>query len=108
MGPGYLRSFAKVAGMAEAAAVAATLTALIAPVATISRLHIAPYYKEEGWIEITASFSRFDPQALMDRLADTWVPAGEAFVWNPEAHFNQGQGMIFGVPGIVWALVETT
>ncbi|HYE44327.1 MAG TPA: hypothetical protein VEA44_00995 [Caulobacter sp.] len=40
-------------------------------------------------------------------LADGWVSSGDCWVWNPEAHWNQGKGVACAVPGIVWALVET-
>ena len=106
MPQGFLRSFAKVATMAEALDVARDLLAILAPVATIKSLLVEPYYKEEGWIEITPTFSDFDPAAVKTLLAEDWDESGESFVWNPEAHWNQGEGTNFAVPRIVWALLE--
>lgn len=102
-----MRSFAKVDTMEAALDVARDLLGALAGAATVKSLLVEPYYKEEGWIEITPTFSDFDPQAVMARLAEDWVEGGECFIWNPEAHWNQGEGAKFAVPHIVWALVET-
>ena len=106
MTTGFLRSFAKVATIEEALDVSRQLLGVLAGAATVKSLLVEPYYKEEGWIEITPTFSEFDPQAVMARLAEHWTPSGESFIWNPEAHWNHGEGTRFAVPGIVWAMVE--
>lgn len=106
MPKGYLRSFAKVATMVEALDVARDLLVALGDVATVERLLVAPYDKEEGWIEVTPSFSDIDIDAVRARLAEDWVESGECWVWNPEAHWNQGEGVACAVPNIVWALVE--
>jgi len=105
---GFLRSFAKVATMAEALDVARDLLAALEGVATVKSLLVEPYYKEEGWIEVTPTFSDFDLEAVKARLATDWVEGGGDWIWNPEAHWNQGEGVSFAVPKIVWALVEST
>ena len=107
MPKGYLRSFAKVATLEEAHEAAEALLAVLGAVATVESLVVRPYDKEEGWIEVTPTFSDFDIEAVKARLARDWVEGGECWVWNPEAHWNQGEGVVFAVPGIVWALVET-
>ena len=107
MPKGYLRSFAKVATMTEALDAARELLAALDGVATVKSLLVEPYYKEEGWIEVSPTFSDFDLEAVKARLAETWVEGGECWIWNPEAHWNQGEGVSFAVPKIVWALVET-
>ena len=106
MSKGYLRSFARVATMVEALDVARNLLALLDGAVTVERVLIQPYDKEEGWIEVTPNFSDFDIDAVKARLAQDWVESGECWVWNPEAHWNQGEGARFAVPKIVWALVE--
>ncbi|RYF89495.1 MAG: hypothetical protein EON95_18650 [Caulobacteraceae bacterium] len=107
MPAGYLRSFAKVATLDEALEVARSLLAVLAPVATIKSLLVEPYYKEEGWIEVTPTFSAVDLEAAKALLAEEWVESGGSFIWNAEAHWNQGEGAQFAVPGIVWALLES-
>lgn len=105
---GYLRSFAKVATIPEALDVARDLLAVLDGAATVKSVLVAPYYKEEGWIEITPTFSDCDMEAVKARLAADWVEGGECWIWNPEAHWNQGEGAAFAVRHIVWAMVEAT
>ncbi|MBI1407590.1 MAG: hypothetical protein GC145_15875 [Caulobacter sp.] len=107
MAKGFLRSFARVATMGEALDVARDLLAALDGAATVMSLLVEPYYKEDGWIEVTPRFSDFDIEAVKARLAADWVEGGEGWIWNPEAHWNQGEGASFAVPKIVWALVET-
>ena len=103
---GYLRSFAKVATLEEAHRAADALAAVLGDAATVESLLVRPYYKEEGWIEVSPTFSDFDLDAVKARLADGWVEGGECWIWNPEAHWNQGEGVACAVPGIVWILLE--
>jgi hypothetical protein len=107
MPKGYLRSFAKVATLEEAQEIARALVTVLGDAATVESLLVRPYDKEEGWIEVTPTFCDFDIEAVKARLAENWVDGGECWVWNLEAHWNQGEGVRFAVPGIVWALVET-
>lgn len=106
MPKGYLRSFAKVATIEEAHEIARTLLGVLGDAVIVESLLVQPYYKEEGWIEVTPSFSKVDIEGVRRRLADDWTRSGECWVWNPEAHWNQGEGAACAVPGIVWALLE--
>lgn len=106
MPKGFLRSFAKVATLEEAHEVARMLVAVLGDTATVESLLVTPYHKEDGWIEVTPTFSEVDIEAVRARLAEDWVECGEGWVWNPEAHWNQGEGVACAVQGIVWALLE--
>lgn len=108
MSKGYLRAFAKVATIVEALDVGRDLLAVLEGVATVKSLLVQPYDKEEGWIEVTPTFDDFNLEALKARLTEDWVEGGECWIWNPAAHWNQGEGVSFAVPKIVWALVEST
>ena len=108
MPQGFLRSFARVATMSDALDVARDLLAALDGVATVKSLLVEPYYKEEGWIEVTPTFSDLDLEAVKARLATDWVEGDGDWIWNPEAHWNRGEGVSFAVPNIVWALVESS